>query len=148
MLTFTDGNLFEGNHFAIVNTVNCVGVMGKGIALQFKKRYPRNFLEYKRYCDSKQLVPGTLHIHYHNDNPKYIINFPTKRHWRDDSRLDDIVSGLRKLKKFLIEYDIPDIGIPALGCTNGKLDWEIVREIIIKELEGVPTNITLYNPRK
>lgn len=117
---------------AIVNTVNIVGAMGKGIALQFRKKYPQMYMEYKKACDRHELQPGKMHVYDlgEGNKPRYIINFPTKRHYRDNSRLDDIKSGLIALVKELRERNIKTVAIPALGCSNGKLNWGQVRPFI------------------
>lgn len=117
---------------AIVNTVNIVGVMGKGIALQFKKKYPQMFHKYKMDCEQGLLAPGKMHIFDlgEGQKPRYIINFPTKRHWRDKSLLEDIKSGLIALVIELQKLNIKSIAIPALGCKNGGLEWGQVRPFL------------------
>lgn len=99
MLEFKQGNLLEEDTEALVNAVNCVGVMGKGIALQFKQAFPENFRQYKKACDAKEVQPGQIFTVATGKlfNPKYIINFPTKRHWRDKSKIEDIQTGIKAL---------------------------------------------------
>ncbi len=133
MIEFVHGNLFDADVEAIVNAVNCVGVMGKGIALEFKKRFPDNFIAYKAACDAGQLQLGRVFTYDNGTSakPRYIVNFPTKNHWRDASHLHDIRSGLESLVAEVNRLKIGSIAIPALGCGLGGLDWQTVR----KELE-------------
>lgn len=149
MINYKVGDLFNDDAEAIVNTVNCVGVMGRGIALQFKKRYPENFREYEAKCKLGEMVPGKVFVHETNSflNPKYIINFPTKRHWRGVSRIEDIESGLVDLVKAIKEYRISSIAIPPLGSGLGGLDWTLVKskiEAALIDMVGVEINI--YEP--
>ena len=132
-----------------MDTVNCVGVMGRGIALQFKKSYPENFNFYKKICDDKGLSPGKVLV-YDLDrfiNPRYIINFPTKLHWKDKSKLDYIDAGLKSLVSEIQRLAIKSIAIPPLGCGLGGLDWKEVRSHIenaLSELSNV--EVILYEP--
>lgn len=144
MIEFTQGNLFDGEHQAIVNPVNCVGRSGKGLALLFKKRFPAMFLAYKKYCDEGKLRPGTLHTYKEGD--LWIVNFPTKDHWRNNSEMEYITKGLKALVSFIKKEDIKDIGIPALGCGLGGLLWYQVRGEIKKALEQLDIKITVYEP--
>lgn len=132
MLEFKQGNLLEEDAEALVNAVNCVGVMGKGIALQFKQAFPENFRQYKKACDAKEVQPGRMFTVATGQlfNPKYIINFPTKRHWRDKSKIEDIQTGLKALVAEVQQLGITSIAIPALGCGNGGLDWLEVKPLI------------------
>jgi O-acetyl-ADP-ribose deacetylase (regulator of RNase III) len=132
MIEFVCGNLFDADVEAIANAVNCVGVMGKGIALEFKKRFPSNFIAYKATCDAGELQLGRVFIHDEGSSakPRYIVNFPTKDHWRNPSRLEDIRSGLDSLSAEIDGLKIHSIAIPALGCGLGGLDWQDVRELI------------------
>ncbi len=129
MIEEARGNLLEADVEAVVNTVNCVGYMGKGIALQFKQAFPENFKAYQRACKADQVQPGRMFVFETGMmvNPKYIINFPTKRHWRGKSRIDDIEAGLLALAKEVQRLAIRSIAIPPLGCGNGGLDWSEVR---------------------
>lgn len=108
MIQIVSGNLLECEAKAIVNAVNCVGVMGKGLALQFKKAFPDNFLAYEKACKNKSVVPGKMFVFDRgNDlNPQFLINFPTKRHWKEQSRLEDIESGLKDLVSVINELKI------------------------------------------
>ena len=151
MITFKTGNIFEENIEAIVNTVNCIGVMGRGIALQFKKKYPANFKAYAEAAKHKEITPGNMFIFEAKQNsyPPYIINFPTKRHWRDKSRITDIQSGLDALVKVIQKKKIQSIAIPPLGCGLGGLDWGEVRQLIIKTFEKcLDINVIIFEPNE
>ncbi len=141
-LTYKTGDLFESDCEALVNTVNCVGVMGRGIALQFKKAYPENFIAYADACKREEVEPGRMFVYETGSlvNPRFIINFPTKRHWRGKSRMEDIESGLVALVEEIRARGIRSIAIPPLGAGLGGLDWKEVRERIesaLSEVEGV-----------
>ena len=147
MVELTTGNLLEANAEALVNAVNTVGIMGKGIALQFRLAFPRNYELYQAACKRGDVVPGKMFVVPTNrlDNPKYIINFPTKRHWKDKSRIEDIDAGLVDLVRTIRDENIQSIAIPPLGCGNGGLDWSDVRPRILKALAEVPdVLISLY----
>src|SRR6516162_7903389 len=118
MVERVSGNLLDADVQALVNTVNTVGVMGKGIALQFKKAYPENYRAYKKACDAGQVQPGQMLTYDLGglQNPRYIINFPTKRHWRGGSKIEDIESGLVALIKEVERLKIESIALPPLGC--------------------------------
>jgi O-acetyl-ADP-ribose deacetylase (regulator of RNase III) len=133
MIEFRQGNLLEAKADALVNTVNCVGVMGKGIALQFKQAFPDNFKQYKQACDRGEVEPGQMFTVATGNllNPRYIINFPTKRHWKGKSKLEDIRAGLKALVAEVNRLEIQSIAIPPLGCGNGGLDWAVVKPLII-----------------
>jgi O-acetyl-ADP-ribose deacetylase (regulator of RNase III) len=148
-LRFTSGDLFNSGAEALVNPVNCVGVMGKGLALQFKKRFPRNFDHYKQACDSKSLQPGHVLVVETGDvAPAWIINLPTKRHWRAKSQLGDIVSGLQALRNELLARGIQSVAIPALGAGLGGLSWAEVRSAIETELAGLDDmDVWVFEPR-
>ena len=150
MITYKTGDIFKEEADAIVNTVNCVGIMGRGIALQSKKRFPKNFAAYKVACENKTVVPGKMFIHETCSliGPKYVINFPTKRHWRGASRMEDIESGLQHLAEVISELNIKSIALPSLGCGLGGLDWSEVRariETVLSTLSAV--NIIVYEPK-
>ena len=136
MLKYKTGDILKENAEAIVNTVNCVGVMGRGIALQFKKAYPENFKKYASACKLKQVNPGKMFVFETGEmfNPKLIINFPTKRHWRGKSRIEDIKSGLIDLIAVIKKYNIKSIAIPPLGSGLGGLNWRQVKSLIEKAL--------------
>ena len=134
---------------AIVNTVNCVGVMGKGIALQFKKKWPANFKAYAAVCKAKALRPGNMHVYDAGAlaTPKYVINFPTKDHWRGKSRVEFIEDGLRELVRVIGELQIKSIAIPPLGCGNGGLEWEPVKKMIEEAFSELPeVEVRLFSP--
>ena len=149
MITLTQGNLLEVNVEALVNPVNTVGVMGKGIALQFKRAFPQNFKAYKRACDDGELAPGKMFVFQVdlNDSLKYVVNFPTKKHWRDKSRIEYIQDGLAALAVAIKELQIKSIAIPALGCGCGGLCWNQVRPLIEEAFTGL-SDVTafLYEP--
>ncbi len=149
MIKLYKGNMFHSKAEALVNTVNTVGVMGKGIALQFKKAFPNNFKVYARACKNKELEPGKL-LYVWDENidlgRRLIINFPTKIHWRNPSKYEYIEKGLIALRDLLIEKKIKSIAIPPLGCGNGGLDWNKVRPMIEEALKGLDTEIMIYEP--
>ncbi len=128
MIKFTSGNLLKADVDAVVNTVNTVGVMGKGIALMFKEAFPANFAAYSEACKAKELVTGSMFVTENLQlmGPRWIINFPTKTHWRVNTRLEWVESGLIDLVKVIQERDIKSIAIPPLGCGNGGLEWSAV----------------------
>lgn len=130
MLELTQGNILEADVEAVVNTVNTVGHMGKGIALQFKKAYPENYESYRKACDRGEVQPGRMFIYDRQAfaNPKYIINFPTKRHWKGKSRMEDIESGLEALVKDVQELGLKSVAVPPLGSGLGGLKWPDVRQ--------------------
>lgn len=144
------GNIFAAGTEGVVNPVNCVGTMGKGLALHFKRAYPENFKAYKAACDEKEVVPGKMFV-FERDiffTPECIINFPTKRHWRDDSRIEDIESGLEDLIKVVRSQSLRSIAIPPLGCGLGGLHWADVRPLIVKAFEACPgVEVWLFEPR-
>lgn len=149
MFQYSDRDILQDKSEALVNTVNCVGVMGRGLALEFKKAYPANFDLYKTACSARKVVAGEMFI-THTEQifpPFYIINFPTKRHWRNPSRLDDIEAGLVDLRDQIITRGIKSIAIPALGCSLGGLSWSDVRPMILETLNGIDANIVLYAPQ-
>jgi O-acetyl-ADP-ribose deacetylase (regulator of RNase III) len=133
------GDMFEEPTEAIVNTVNCVGVMGKGVALEFKRRWPENFRAYKRLCDAGQLAPGKMFVFENKDIlgqtfHRFLINFPTKQHWRAQSKTEYIESGLDSFVCQVRNLGIKSVALPPLGCGNGGLDWSEVRPLIERKL--------------
>lgn len=142
MIRYLDGDIFTGPAQTIVNTVNTVGVMGKGIALEFKKRYPAMFESYKLACEKKRLKTGRLMLFYEADH--WVLNFPTKEHWRSPSRLEYIEQGLIRFTKIYAEYGITSIAFPKLGCGNGELDWKDVKPLMEKYLKDLPIDIYIY----
>ena len=149
MVTYTQGNLLEADVDAVVNTVNTVGIMGKGIALMFKEQFPRNFEAYARACDEGEVRTGKMFVTENKElfGPRWIINFPTKTHWRVKTKIEWVEDGLKDLVRVIREKGINSIAIPPLGCGNGGLDWRDVRPLIesaLAELEGV--NAIVYEP--
>ncbi len=145
MIRLTSGNILEAPTDAIVNTVNCEGYMGKGIAYQFKLEYPKNFESYALSCKKGELRPGNLHIF--SESGKLIVNFPTKDKWRAKSKYEFIESGLRTLKVEIENRHMKSISIPPLGCGNGGLDWNKVKDLIIFHLEDLKeTEVFIYEP--
>ena len=150
MITFTQGNLLEARTEALVNTVNTVGVMGKGIALMFKERFDENFRRYAAACKAKEVQTGKMFVTpvHELDGPRWIVNFPTKQHWRAPSRMEWVVDGLQDLRRFLIEQQIKSIAIPPLGAGNGGLEWAEVREQIERTLGDLDIDILVFEPTK
>lgn len=150
MLTEIKGNLFEANVETLVNAVNCVAVMGKGIALQFRQRFSEDyFKDYKAACKNGDLRIGKVHIYSLNseNDPRFIVNFPTKNHWRDKSRIEYIDSGLQSLVEEIKLHKIKSIAMPALGCGLGGLDFEDVRFLVEKAFDSLTdVEIILYKP--
>lgn len=140
------GDILRAEADALVNTVNCVGVMGRGIALQFKRAFPDNFKAYKKACDAGEVVPGRMFVFERKalDRPRYIINFPTKRHWRGKSRIEDIEAGLEDLLDVIRREEIATIAIPPLGAGLGGLDWKDVRPLIEDRLQVIDAPLTVY----
>ena len=137
MIEFKTGNILTEDAEALVNTVNCVGFMGRGIALQFKKAFPDNFKSYSAACKRNEVQPGRMIVYETGQlaHPRYIINFPTKRHWRGKSRMEDIDAGLAALAEAIRSHNIQSIAVPPLGSGLGGLDWPEVRPRIKKMLE-------------
>jgi len=149
MIKYTQGNLLEAEVDALVNTVNTVGVMGKGIALMFKERFGYNMQEYAKACKAKKVRTGKMFVTETGElmGPKWVVNFPTKQHWRSPSKLEWVIDGLADLKTFIVENQIKSIAIPPLGAGNGGLDWPVVREQIEKALADLnDVNILVYEP--
>lgn len=149
MIKYVTGDILKADTEALINTVNCVGVMGRGIALQFKNAYPDNYKEYKRVCDIGEMIPGKMFIHHTGmlTNPKYIINFPTKRHWKGKSRIEDIESGLDALAIDIKELGISSIAVPPLGSGLGGLSWRSVRALIEQKMNGIDNlTVIVYEP--
>lgn len=150
MITFTSGDILRADAEAIVNTVNCVGVMGRGLALQFKKSWADNFKAYVVACKQQKVQPGSMFIFATGQltNPKYIINFPTKRHWRGVSKIEDVGIGLSALAQDIKEKQIKSIAIPPLGSGLGGLEWTEVRQLIETALSDLhDVEILVYEPK-
>ncbi|MFM2003545.1 MAG: hypothetical protein RI963_2971 [Planctomycetota bacterium] len=149
MIEITRGDILKADAEALVNTVNCVGVMGRGIAAQFKKRFELNFALYKKACDTGSLRPGMMLVYDSGKflNPRYVINFPTKDHWRANSKIEDIESGLAALVKEVRDRNIKSIAVPPLGCGLGGLDWTIVRPMIVGAFSNLPdVQVLIFEP--
>ncbi len=148
MIRYTTGNLLESDAECLVNTVNCEGFMGKGIAYQFKQRYPQNNKDYIRACRSGELHIGALH--YFEENGKLIVNFPTKDKWREKSRMYYVEDGLELLANLIIDRSLASIALPPLGCGNGGLAWSDVKRTINSKLSSVEDKclITVFEPSK
>ncbi len=139
------GDLFASPAQTFVNTVNCVGVMGKGIALTFKRRYPAMYADYAQRCAAGSVRPGEPYLFVGASLP-WILNFPTKRHWRSPSRLEDIVAGLEYLERHYQAWGVTSLATPALGCGAGQLAWRDVGPVLYKRLSRLSIPVELYAP--
>lgn len=139
------GNLLESKAHTLVNTVNTVGVMGKGIALQFRKRFPDMYDDYVWRCNRGEVRLGEPYL-YRQLIPPWIINFPTKEHWRSVARLDAIVNGIRHLRANYVSWEIESLAVPPLGCGNGQLEWSVVGPTLFRELSTFDIPVELYAP--
>lgn len=149
MIELTSGDILKSEADALVNTVNCVGVMGRGIALQFKNAFPENFKAYEAACNRDAVQPGRMFVFETGQltPPRFIVNFPTKRHWRGKSRIEDIESGLADLVKVIRDKGIRSIAIPPLGSGLGGLDWSEVRPRIERALAGLAdVHVLVFEP--
>ena len=148
MIEFRRGNLFDADVEALVNTVNTVGVMGKGIALMFKERFPSNYKAYRDACEKGEVEVGSLFVTRTDalTNPRFIINFPTKKHWRSPSQIGWVEQGLSALREFIEQNQVASIAIPPLGAGNGGLEWSAVRRRIEATLADVAAEIIVYEP--
>ena len=143
MITYVDGNLFKSPAHVLVNTVNTVGVMGKGVAKEFKRLFPDMFQKYRDLCEEKKFDIGNLFL-YRTDN-KWVLNFPTKKHWRSPSRPEYIDKGLQKLVSIYLDMGIYDLAMPLIGCGHGELDWPTqVKPIVEKYMKTLPVNVFVY----
>lgn len=151
MIRYTTGNIMDSSAEALVNTVNTVGVMGKGIALQFKQTFPHNFDVYKQACQSGQFTTGKILAVKDSDlllGERLIINLPTKQHWKMPSTYEYVESGLIALLAYLKDNPIKSLAMPALGCGNGGLDWLKVKPMIERHLGELDMAIWVYEPQK
>lgn len=146
MIKFVTGDLFESGADCLINTVNCEGFMGKGIAYQFKMRFPNNNIDYEKACKAGTLRVGTIHIY--KEEGVWIVNFPTKNKWREKSKTEYVEKGLDRLVEFIIKNNPKTIAIPPLGCGNGGLDWNTVKNMIVEKLQGIEKEHTflIYEP--
>lgn len=150
MIELRRGDILKAKADVLVNTVNCVGVMGRGIALQFKKAFPEVFRAYEAACKRGDVVPGTVQVYDLNrfEPPHYVINLPTKKHWRGKSRMEYVEAGLEALVAELRRLDVSSVAVPPLGCGLGGLDWEDVRPRIERAFEELPgVRVLLYEPK-
>ena len=151
MIELEQGNLFDADVDALVNTVNTVGVMGKGVALQFKRKYPDNFKAYAKACKADKVVIGKMFTFDRGElnHPRFIINFPTKKHWRSPSKIEYIDEGLVDLVYEVWRLNIRSIALPALGCSNGGLSWSDVKPRIMEAFKEAPdVKVLLYEPHQ
>jgi O-acetyl-ADP-ribose deacetylase (regulator of RNase III) len=149
MIEFKTGDILKADAEALVNTVNCVGIMGRGIALQFKNEFPENFKAYAAACAREEVQPGKMFVFETQTltNPKFIINFPTKRHWRGKSRMEDIDSGLMALVQEILDRGVRSIAVPPLGSGLGGLKWSEVRPRIVSALQAIDNlQTTVFEP--
>lgn len=149
MIEFQEGDILHARTEALVNTVNCVGIMGRGIALQFRKEFPENYKTYRAACDRKELRVGQMLVFDLNrfENPRFVINFPTKRHWKGRSKIEDIRAGLESLVREVRQRRISSLAIPPLGCGLGGLDWNEVRPLIETAFLALPeVRVLVYEP--
>ncbi len=150
MIEYKTGDILREDAEALVNAVNCVGVMGRGIALQFKRAFPENFKAYAARCRRGEMQPGRVFVFETGRArpPRYIVNFPTKRHWRESSRIEDIESGLASLVAEIRARSIRSVAVPALGSGLGGLHWPAVRRRMQAVLEKLPeVKIVIFEPR-
>ena len=150
MITYKTGDIFKEKTEAIVNPVNCVGVAGAGLALAFRKKYPSWYDEYRHICKEGLMKPGQVLVFRTTSGPqpRTIISVPTKRHYRDKSKLDDIEIGVKGISMCLDEYNIHSVSVPALGCGLGGLDWSVVRPIMENKFrEHEYKHIVIFEPR-
>jgi O-acetyl-ADP-ribose deacetylase (regulator of RNase III) len=147
-IELTCGDLLRADVEALVNPVNCVGVMGRGLAAQFKRAFPENFRAYRDACGRRQIAPGKLLVvETGAPMPRYVVNFPTKRHWRDRSRLEDVEAGLDALTGAIRKHEIRSLAVPPLGCGLGGLDWDDVRSRIERALGDLRrARVLLFTP--
>lgn len=154
-IKYVSGDIFESGAEALVNPVNTVGVMGKGLALEFKKRFPQNYLEYKYACTQARIKTGRVFV-TKDLFRGYIINFPTKKHWKDSSNLEDISLGIEDMIRVVHKMKIKSVAVPALGCGLGGLEWEMVKpwmewyflnpDLIVKGFDKL-VEFIIYEPR-
>lgn len=142
MFKFVKGDLLESEAYALVNTVNCEGVMGKGLAYQFKVKYPHMYEGYVMVCKGGEFTPGMLQVA--EEEGKLIINFPTKDKWREKSKMEYITTGLSTLADAIVTLEIKSIAIPPLGCGCGGLEWNEVKPAILSALNAVSSDVDIF----
>jgi O-acetyl-ADP-ribose deacetylase (regulator of RNase III) len=145
-LEYRQGSVLQSTLQTVTNTVNCVGVMGKGLALEFRKKFPAMFQRYKYYCETGHIQPGKLYLWKPSEGDgQWVLNFPTKLHWRDPSKLEWVAAGL---DKFLATYEdrgVTSVAWPQLGCRNGGLDWDTqVRPLMEEKLSNLPIPVEIW----
>jgi O-acetyl-ADP-ribose deacetylase (regulator of RNase III)/uncharacterized protein YwgA len=145
MVKVSMGDILGSNAQTLVNTINCVGVMGKGIALKFKERFPDMFIDYVERCSRNEVRLGKPYL-FKRLTPPWILNFPTKGHWRSVSRIEDIVKGLKYLLQHYKEWGITSLAVPPLGCGQGQLEWKIVGPTLYRYLNQLDIPVELYAP--
>lgn len=145
MVELVVGDIFASKVQTLVNAVNCVGVMGKGLALEFKKRFPDMYDDYVRRCKAKQVRLGRPYLFKRVSTP-WVLNFPTKDHWRSVSRVQDIVEGLCYLQQHCREWGVSSLAVPALGCGLGQLEWGVVGPVLHERLATLDIPVELYGP--
>jgi O-acetyl-ADP-ribose deacetylase (regulator of RNase III) len=150
VITYCQGDLLAADVDALVNAVNTVGVMGKGIALAFKQRFPANFQAYAAACERGEVQTGRMFVTETQAllGPRWIVNFPTKQHWRDPSRLEWVQDGLQDLRRFLLDAGASSVALPALGAGLGGLGWPAVRAEIEAALADLPLDIRVFEPSR
>lgn len=142
MIHYVSGNIFDSPAQTLVNPVNTVGVMGKGLALEFRRRYPNMFDEYKNQCRDEWLHVGDLMLWRAKDH--FVLNFPTKKHWKDPSSLIYVEAGLLSFVNKYESYGVSSIAFPKLGCGNGGLDWKAVKPVMERYLQELPIDVYIY----
>ena len=147
MVTVKTGNLFESEAQTLVNAVICVGVMGKGLALEFKKRFPEMFEDYARRCERGEVRLRRPYLYRELLGP-WILNFPTKGHWRQVANLQDVSSGFEYLLEHYREWGITSLAVPALGCGHGQLEWRVVGDTLCRYCERMEIPVELYAPQE
>lgn len=145
MIRIYAGDLFKSKMQTLVNAINCAGIMGKGVALEFKQRFPAMYEDYVARCNKQQVHLGEPYL-YRSASLPWILNFPTKDHWRSASHLPDIVAGLEYLERHYHEWGITSLAVPALGCGKGRLEWRIVGPILYRHLSRFDIPVELYPP--
>jgi O-acetyl-ADP-ribose deacetylase (regulator of RNase III)/uncharacterized protein YwgA len=139
------GDIFESHAQTLVNTVNCVGIMGKGVALEFKNRFPQMFQDYVRACERGEIQLGKPYLYKRTIEP-WILNFPTKDHWRGVSRLSDIIAGLNFITQHYKQWGVTSLAVPPLGCGQGQLEWRVVGPTLFRHLSALEIPVELYAP--